>query len=164
MVWLLKVLITSSQALRVSKLKRKSDKCQETEEARPRYSPSEANTTTIAVLVAQDARRRYLVRCKKLAELVLIHRLREVGDVEVRVALVRKGLELGVERFLLDYQYTGPDQMGKIATTTYPREADFVAQIVKAADAILGVFVVVVLDEAKTVYRSGMNTSGGWID
>ena len=44
-----------------------------------------------------------------------------------------------------------------MATTTYPRKADFVAQVVKAADAILGVFVVVVLDKAKTVEWSAMD-------
>lgn len=129
--------MTSSQALRVSKLKKRSDQRQEEKETKLRYSPSEAYTTTIAILVAQDPGRSHLVRCEKLAELVLIHRLREVRDVEVRVALVREGLELGIERF--------------------PRKADFVAQVVKAADAILGVFVVVVLDKAKTVEWSAMD-------
>jgi len=32
---------------------------------------------------------------------------------------------------------------------THPCEADFVAKVVEAANAVLGVFVVVVLDEAK---------------
>lgn len=156
--------MTSSQALRVSKLKRQSDNRREAEEARLRNSPSEAYTTTIAVLVTQDARRSHLVRRKKLAELVLIHRLREVGDVEVCVSLVREGLELGVERFLDDCQYEGLYQTGKMATTTYPRKADFVAQVVKAADAILGVFVVVVFDKAKTVDRSAMNVQRRLVD
>lgn len=103
--------------------------------------------------------------CKKLTELVLIHRLREVRDVEVRVALVGESLELGVERLLVEYQYGKIHQMGKMATTTYPRKANFIAQIVKAADAILGVFVVVVFDKAKTIGRSAMDVKRrlGWL-
>jgi len=35
--------------------------------------------------------------------------------------------------------------------TAYPSEADLVAKIVEAADAVLGVFEVVILDEPKAV-------------
>jgi hypothetical protein len=37
------------------------------------------------------------------------------------------------------------------ATETYPSEADLVAKVVEAADAVLGVFEVVVLDETESV-------------
>ena len=36
---------------------------------------------------------------------------------------------------------------------TYPGKADFVAQVVEATDAILGVFEIVILDETKTVTK-----------
>ena len=93
-------------------------------------TPSEANSTAVARLVAENSRRADLVRCEELGELVLVHRLGEVGDVEVRVVFVGKGLELGVERLA--------------------GEADFVAKVVEATDAVLGVLVVVVLDKAET--------------
>ena len=66
----------------------------------PRHSPSKANATAVAILVPQDARRGDIVRGKELCELVLVHRLRQVRDVEIGVALVLKGLELGIERLL----------------------------------------------------------------
>lgn len=83
----------------------------------------------MTVLVAEDARRADLVRSKQVGELMLVHRLGKVGHVEVGVTLVGKCLELRVEGFA--------------------GEADFVSEIVEAADAIFGVLVVVVLDEAK---------------
>ena len=59
--------------------------------------PSEANTTTVAVLVAKDTRRGHLVWSEKLGELVLVHRLWQVRDVQVGVVIVRERLELAVE-------------------------------------------------------------------
>lgn len=85
----------------------------------------------MAVLVAEDARRADLVWREELGQFVLVHRLGQVGHVEVGVGLVGERLELRVEGLA--------------------GEADFVAQVVEAADAVLGVLVVVVLDEAKAM-------------
>jgi hypothetical protein len=84
----------------------------------------------MTVLVTKDAGRANLVGVKKVGQLVLIHRLGEVGNVEVGVALIRKRLQLRVERLA--------------------GEADFVTEIVKATDAILRILIVVVLDEAES--------------
>lgn len=65
------------------------------------------------------------MRSEEVGELMLVHRLGQVGDVEVGVGSVGKCLQLGVERL--------------------PSEADFVSKVVEAADAVLGVFVIVVL-------------------
>jgi hypothetical protein len=62
--------------------------------------PSKANTTAAALSVAKDPSRADLVRSKEISKGVLIHGLRQVGDVKVGVLFVGKGLELGVERFL----------------------------------------------------------------
>ena len=62
--------------------------------------PGESNTAAVAVPVAKNARRAHLVRCKEVAEVMLIHGLREVGHVEVGVLFVGKRLELRVEGFL----------------------------------------------------------------
>ena len=62
--------------------------------------PSETNTTTVAILVAKDAGRAHLVRNEELGEVVLVHRLWQVRDVQVGVLVVSEGLELGVERLL----------------------------------------------------------------
>ena len=62
--------------------------------------PSKANTTTVTVLVSQDSRGAHLVWLEQVLELVFVHRFREVGDVEVGVALVGESLELRVERLL----------------------------------------------------------------
>lgn len=83
----------------------------------------------MTILVAEDARGADLVRSKQVGELVLIHRLGKVGHVEVGVTLIGKCLELRVEGLA--------------------GEADFVSEIVEAADAVLGVLVVVILDEAE---------------
>lgn len=91
--------------------------------------PSKSDATTVTVLVAEDARRADLVWSEKVGELVLVHRLGKVGHVEVGVTLIGKCLELRVEGLA--------------------GEADFVSEIVEATDAVLGVFVVVVLDEAE---------------
>lgn len=96
--------------------------------------PRETNTAAMSVLVTQDARGAHLVWCKELGQLVLVHRLGQVGDVKVGVALVGEGLQLRVERFA--------------------GEADFVTKVVEAANAVLGVLVVVVLDEAEAGRRS----------
>ena len=63
--------------------------------------PRKPNTAAVAVLVAKNARRAHLVRRKEVAEVMLVHGLREVGDVEVGVLFVGECLELGVERFLM---------------------------------------------------------------
>ena len=62
--------------------------------------PCESNAAAVAVPVAKNARRAHLMRCKEVAEVVLIHGLWEVGDVEVGVLFVGKRLELRVEGFL----------------------------------------------------------------
>ena len=54
----------------------------------------------MTILVPQDARRANLVWSEEIGELVLIHSLGQVGNVEVSVAFVRECLELGVERLL----------------------------------------------------------------
>lgn len=54
----------------------------------------------MAILVTKDARRADVVRSEEIAKLVLVHRFREVGYVEVGVTLVGKSLELRVERLL----------------------------------------------------------------
>lgn len=74
---------------------------------------------------------------EELCELVFVHGLGQVRDVEVGVVLVREGLELRVEGFA--------------------GEADFVSKVVKATDAVLSILVVVVLDEAK----AGIRLAGG---
>jgi hypothetical protein len=62
--------------------------------------PSKANTTAAALSVAKDASRADLVRSKEVSKGMLVHGLGQVGDVEVGVLFVGKGLELRVERFL----------------------------------------------------------------
>ena len=68
---------------------------------------------------------------EEIGELMLVHGLRKIGHVEVCVALVGEGLELRVEGLA--------------------GEAHFVAQVVEATNAVLGVLVVVVLDETEAV-------------
>ena len=65
------------------------------------HVPCESDAAAVAVPVAKNARRAHFVRCKEVAEVVLIHGLWEVGDVEVGVLFVGKRLELGVERLLV---------------------------------------------------------------
>ena len=54
----------------------------------------------MTILVAKNAGRGHLVRGEELGELVLIHRLWQVRDVQVGVVIVRERLELAVERLL----------------------------------------------------------------
>ena len=62
--------------------------------------PSEANSAAMTILVTENPSRADLVRSEEVAKLVLVHRFREVGHVEVSVSLVGKRLELRVERLL----------------------------------------------------------------
>lgn len=71
------------------------------------HLPCESNTTAMAVPVTKDARRAHLVRCEEVAEIVLVHGLREVGNVEVGVLFVGECLELRVEGFLLAKAVSG---------------------------------------------------------
>ena len=59
--------------------------------------PSKANTAAAALSIAKDASRADLVRSKEVSKGVLVHGLRQVGDVEVGVLFVGEGLELRVE-------------------------------------------------------------------
>jgi hypothetical protein len=56
----------------------------------------------MAVPVTKNARRAHLVRREEVAEIMLVHGLREVGNVEVGVLFVGERLELRVEGFLVD--------------------------------------------------------------
>lgn len=76
---------------------------------------------------------------EEVGELVLVHGLRKVGHVEVGVTFVGEGLELRVEGLA--------------------GEADLVTQVVEATDTVLGVLVVVVLDEAKATSMSAGSTT-----
>jgi hypothetical protein len=64
------------------------------------HSPSEADATTMSDLVTENTCGCNIVWLEQLGEIMLVHVLRQVGDVEVRVVLVRESLELGVERLL----------------------------------------------------------------
>lgn len=71
----------------------------------------------MTVPVAKNARRAHLVRCKEVAEVVLIHGLWEVGNVEVGVLFIGKCLELRVEGFLMKVVSDGAkDAMGRALT------------------------------------------------
>lgn len=86
--------------------------------------PSEANAATVALVVTENPTGAHLVRSKDspqfLAALsaiqsfssghegktyVLIHVLRNVRDVEIRIVLVRELLELGVEGLLVKVRH-----------------------------------------------------------
>jgi hypothetical protein len=56
----------------------------------------------MAVPVTKNARRAHLVRREEVAEIMLVHGLREVGNVEVGVLFVGERLEFRVEGFLVD--------------------------------------------------------------
>lgn len=64
------------------------------------HIPSEANTAGDSVLVAKDPCGAHLVRSEDGTQLMLVHGLREVGDVEIRIGVVSEGLELRVEGLL----------------------------------------------------------------
>lgn len=77
---------------------------------------------------------------------MLIHVLGYVRYVKVGVVVVSKLLELRVERFLecsVDVERMQEEE------ETHPGEADFVAKIVEATDAILGILKVVILDKSE---------------
>jgi hypothetical protein len=65
------------------------------------HLPCESNTAAMTVYVTKDARRAHLVRREEVAEIMLVHGLREVGNVEVGVLFVGECLELRVEGLLL---------------------------------------------------------------
>lgn len=48
----------------------------------------------MATLQPQDTRRAHLVRVEELSEIVLVHRLRQIRDVEVGVELIGESLQL----------------------------------------------------------------------
>jgi hypothetical protein len=83
---------------------------------------------------------------------MLVVVLRDVRHVEVGVALVGELLELGVEGFLtaVSINTHGKDK----SAMTYPSEANLVAKVVEATNAVLGVLEVVVLDETETKVES----------
>ena len=88
--------------------------------------PSKANTTTVTILVAKNAGRGHLVRGEKLGELVLIHRLWQVRDIQVGVVIVRERLELAVERLLHKVSVmmallTTTAALTRAKVTSYPR-------------------------------------------
>jgi hypothetical protein len=55
--------------------------------------PCKANTTSTALSVAKDASRADFVGSKEVSKRVLVHGLRQVGDVEVGVLFVGERLE-----------------------------------------------------------------------
>lgn len=81
---------------------------------------------------------------------MFVHGLWQVRDIEIGVVIIRKSLELGIERFLRAISAKSTQQQGH--RSAYTREADFITQVVEATNAILGVLVIVVLDEAKAAY------------
>lgn len=78
---------------------------------------------------------------------MLIHVFGDVRYVEVSVTVVGELLELGVERFLKQSAELGVDDR----EISYSSEADFVAKIVEATNAVFGIFEIVILDESKAV-------------
>ena len=92
---------------------------------------SETNATTDTSGIAKDAAGANLVGSENCRQLVLIHFLGQVRHIEVRVRLVGELLQLRIEGL--------------------PSKADLVAQVMKSADAVLGIFVVVILDESKSI-------------
>jgi len=82
---------------------------------------------------------------------MLVHLTRDVGDVEVGVALIGEFLELGIERFLSRMTISSMEMIAMETKRTHPSEADFVAKIVEATNAVLSILVVMILDEAEAV-------------
>ena len=89
---------------------------------------SETNTSGNAVRVSKDTARADLERFEDIGKLMFVHALWEARDVEVGRVGVAELLELGIEGL--------------------PGERGLVAQRVKGTDAVFGVLVVVVFDEA----------------
>jgi uncharacterized membrane protein len=105
----------------------------------------------MTVPVAKNTSRADLVRREEVAKFMLVHALREVGNVEVSVTFVGKCLELRVEGFLMVNVVSGKASDRCHGLNTHSGKADFVAKVVEATNAVLSVLVVVVLDEAKAV-------------
>ncbi len=91
---------------------------------------SEANATTNAASVAQDAAGAHLVRRKDRREFMLVHVLGQVGDVKVGVAFVGKLLQLCIEGL--------------------SSKADLVTQVMEATDTVLGILIVVEPNESES--------------
>lgn len=129
--------------------------------------PSKANTTASTGRVTEDAARTHLVwledgpkllwivsACHQggvTAAYMLVEVLGDVRHVEVGVTLIGELLELRVEGFLNVVSVICRSSMGEV---TYTREADLVAKIVEAADTVLSIFEVVVLDEPEAKTQS----------
>ena len=118
--------------------------------------PSEANATTVAVLVPENASGANLVRGEQVAELVLIHTLRQVGNVKVGVTLVRKRLQLGVEGLLRN---VSGEANGSSVHITHPSKANFIPEVMETTNTVLSIFVIVVFDKAEAVRMSARSSS-----
>ena len=101
----------------------------------------------------------HLMRSEQLSKLVLVHRLRQVRDVEVGIALIGEGLELRVERFLLDVVSIRWQVALLDDECTDSCKAHFVSEVVKATDTVLGILIVVILDEAEANITSVKHTT-----
>ena len=83
---------------------------------------------------------------------MFIHILGNVRHVKVGVVVISELLELGVERFLgwsVDINRRQEEE------ATHPGEADFVAKIVDATDAVFGILEVVILDKSEADWLAG---------
>jgi hypothetical protein len=77
--------------------------------------------------------------------------LGDIRHVEVRVALIRELLELGVEGFLT---IVGIERRcWQSDAVAYPSKANLVTKVVETPNAIFCVFEIVVLDEPEAVMR-----------
>jgi hypothetical protein len=83
---------------------------------------------------------------------MFIHILGYVRHVQVGVVVVSELLELGVERFL---EWSVDVKRRQDEEETHPGEADFVAKIVEATDAVLGILKVVILDKSEADWLAG---------
>jgi hypothetical protein len=81
---------------------------------------------------------------------MLIHRLGQIGDVEIGVARVGKCLELRVEGLLC---LSSVRYVQETSTcVSYPGKADFIPEEVEPADTILCILVVVIFYKAEAAY------------
>jgi len=78
---------------------------------------------------------------------VLVHVFRYVGDIEVSIGVIGKLLELCIERLLWTISKSPLIEWLEI---THPSKANFIAQVMKTADAVLSIFEVVVFYETKS--------------
>jgi hypothetical protein len=86
---------------------------------------------------------------------MFIHVAWNIGNIEVGVGLVREFLELGVERFL-SKRSEAELKTKREGADTYPSERDLIPKPMEAANTILGVVEVVVLNEAEAMNREQM--------